>query len=277
MWPSCIIIGGGKSINEGVKFGLWDKIRGKFTVGTNASFYFYSTPTIQTFVDSGFFKENEKEFLSLPMTIGKWTDRSAEYANVYTFLPSTKYLGKESIKIGRIYTSKLVGLFALTFVISLGVKKIYLLGYDWTKTGEGKLVANKRTGALDTTVTHFFQESDVKILGHGGQGKTRFYDNNDPNKYFKCYERETDVAIYNVNPNSNIENFSKITYKDMFGMLEAENYNQDKLRERIKSIISTSATRNLKVSEIKHLPKKRQMFNNKRKGRVRTSRTRGTI
>ena len=50
-----IIIGGGASITEGIKKGLWKLLKGKFTLGLNYSYHYYPNSTCQIYVDNDFY------------------------------------------------------------------------------------------------------------------------------------------------------------------------------------------------------------------------------
>jgi hypothetical protein len=65
-----------------------------------------------------------------------------------------------------------------------------------------------------------------------------YYENHNPNKEFSKYLKE-DVKIYNVSPNSNINCFEKISYEQMFKLLNNITINQNDLRNQIRSILCT--------------------------------------
>ena len=51
-----IIIGGGTSIKEGIKKGLWKRLRGKWTIGINYAYRYFDS-TMLCFCDSKFYRK----------------------------------------------------------------------------------------------------------------------------------------------------------------------------------------------------------------------------
>jgi len=239
-----IIIGGGNSINEGIKLGLKDKLKDKFVIACNYA-YKHFPYTFMCCVDKDFYipihaKNNPnypdiyEELKSLPLIISINNGKIKEFkhSNTYLLRGCGTYHGKNSLKKG-IYRPNLCGLFALTlahiFIDFKGI--IFLLGYDWT-IRDKKKVDPKNYKSTDLNIkTHYYSN---KELTHRGQGYVGFYENHDPHKYFQVY-KEPEVKIYNVSPNSNINSFAKINYEEMFELLNKESYNQEKLRKIIKN------------------------------------------
>jgi len=219
-----IIIGGGTSIQEGVRKGLWKKLDGKFTFGLNFSYRYFPNPTAQLYVDDDFYNKQKDKWDYLPLIIGKWYR-----FNKKTFLPQTICLPAISkyhrdVKDG-VYKSNLVGIFALTLGIHLlDEGEIYLLGYDYGAKGQDEKGRPK---------THFYQ-GDIK---HRGIGKVNYYDTkNRATMDFSVYQAENKVKIYNVSPISNIPDsiFPQLTYDEFFKKLDNKKFSQDNLREEIK-------------------------------------------
>jgi len=231
-----VIIGGGSSIQEGISKGLWKFLEGKFTIGCNYS-YRHFLPTVATFVDRPFFHERKKELLNLPLVIGKGhTDilvakknNQEAFKNVLLCKTTSAYFGKDAIKKDKVFSAVLVGLFSITISICLGIKTIYLLGFDWTKK-----TVQKDRDQLKRPITHYYQKDEA--LKHRGIGKTSYYDSHEPKELFKYFLKEQDLKIYNVSLNSNIDCFEKLSYEEFFTRL-TENYNQEELRNEIKKTI----------------------------------------
>jgi len=219
-----ILIGGGNSIREGLSKGLWTKLVGEFSIGLNSNYHHFNS-TALAFVDQPFYKKNKENLSKLPLVLCKARNEIIieKYPN-FIHLPVTgKY--DNTLQKG-VYSSILVGLFAITIAIYLKVDEIFILGFDWSLKTDKK-------GEDGKIITHYYQEN--KKLKHRGTGKTSFYDTWKPEKYFKVYLNEP-VKIYNVSLNSHINSFPKISYDEFFKKLETNpvNYNQDEIRVFIK-------------------------------------------
>lgn len=216
MFQQIVIVGGGDSIRIGEKSGLHKKISKCLTIGCNYAYKYYNT-TINSFVDKKVY--DKEESLKERLCTGHYanTGELEQYPEVYWLKHSPLYVNPA---IGRsIYNPMLVGIWAISLAIYLmkGQGNIFLLGYDWTKKGEGN--------------THFYQGE----IEHSGINKTNFYDENNPDKWFKPFLDEKGVNIYNVNPTSNINTFPKIEYASLFGKVIDESYSQDYLRQYIRA------------------------------------------
>lgn len=226
-----VIIGGGKSINEGISKGLWDKLKGKWTIGLNYSYKYFKS-TIQCFVDDLFYKigdkglppeeriKHEQALEKLPLIIGKFHNGLKYHSNTIPLDCKPKY--DRDIKKG-IYKESLVGLFALSLAIYLlDDGEIFLLGYDFGGIGKDK---------RNREITHFYQGK----IEHRGIGKVNYYyAKNRAKDNFAPYEQEKRVKIYNVSMESRIPTFPKISYEEFFSKLKKQNPNQAAIREYIK-------------------------------------------
>jgi len=217
MFNQIVIIGGGKSINEGLEMGLYSRLNKTLTIGCNYAYKFFK-PTVNAIVDIDTYEKN-RNTLQHTLTTCHYAnlDEPQRFPEAY-WLPSTKDYAniKDS---GKVYNPILVGIWAISLAIHL-IKNsgtIYLLGYDWTKRKEGN--------------THFYQGQ----IEHNGINKTDFYDMQNPDTWFKPFLNEKFVNIYNVNPNSNINTFKKINYGTLLCDIKDEPYSQDYLREYIKA------------------------------------------
>lgn len=226
-----IIIGGGNSISEGIKLGLWDKISTECTFGINSLIYFFK-PTVVMWGDWRFYRENKEELDKYNLVVGMFDGKIGNGGNFkcpkgtnLKMLPTSKnYHGVESWEKG-FYGRILTGCFALTVGIALGFKEIYLLGMDFGAV-KGK--------------THFYQANSLEkqkigkipkpngtfYCGIGkdekGNYRTGVYNNNS-SSYFNEYKKIKDhIKVFNVSPKSKIEVFPKITYQEFFKRLELE-------------------------------------------------------
>jgi hypothetical protein len=253
---ACYIIGSGASIRNSKwnipaqDLPIWNILKDKFTVSLNWGYKFIN-PTVELFVDYRFIDTQLDKLKELNLLVCKddpffirEKDKYVEIINKNLFLlkNSTTYTGSRAWKDG-FFCGQLSGIYAISFVIELGVKNIYLLGYD----------ANETDG-----YTHFYQDDGV--TGHmkwdnqnqTGVGKDSrgYYNtgtyNKDVNTWFDPFKFVNNVNIFNVNMKSGINIFPKISYETMFNDLikENQNINQLETQEHIKEII------NVKTSEL---------------------------
>ena len=218
-----IIIGGGKSIQNGLFLGLKEKIKNKFVIVCNYA-YKHFDHTFMCFCDRDFYrprpdKDNPniyEELKKLPLIIGINDNGVEEFK-----LDNTVLLNKK-------YKTHLTGVFALSLAMKLMDKgTIYLLGFDW----------NRRLG-LPERDPNYNPNSDLQIhyyndIKHRGVGYVGYYENHNPNREFAKLIKK-DITIYNVSVNSNINNFIKISYQTMFRLLNPATYNQNELRKEIR-------------------------------------------
>jgi len=218
----CIIIGGGDSISIGVSLGLKEKIKDKFVITTNFSSYHFDS-TFTSCMDNSFYigklisnsdkinQEHVNHLKSLPLIVAP---KAHIRADIYNNTVLTK----------KIKPGALTGIYTLNLVSYLmnynGI--IYCLGYDWTRKTEEE----KKKNIL--AKTHYYDN-----IKHRGTGFTKYYENHRGIE-FKELLKYKNLKIYNVNPDSNLEYFPKITYEQMFESLNKEKYNQEEIRKEIK-------------------------------------------
>jgi len=178
-----IILGGGFSINRGIKLGLKQLIEHEFVIGTNISFRFFN-PTLVTFVDIKFWERYKEEIKKLPLVIcKKYTDIS-KTKNIFPVVSKSDYPGKGSFKRG-IYRSVLTGLFSIHVAINLGATEIRLCFDDKTEvfTDEGwklfkdlrgneKILTRKNNGDIEWSniwaqQKYYYKGKMNKIKSHG--------------------------------------------------------------------------------------------------------------
>ena len=238
----CIIIGGGNSINEGILVGLKDALEGRFVIACNYAYKFLPH-TLTCFVDRDFYYPSQtaiknkthpfiyEDLKKEPLIVGYDTNGVSEFKLPNTILlKGTGQYNIDPITKGY-YHPFLCGIYALSLAQFLldynGI--IYLCGFDWTMRKKEDVDRNNYINRDINVETHFYSD---KELNHNGQHYLGAYENHDPDYYYK-YFNETKVKIYNVSLKSNISNFEKISYIDMFIRLNQAQYNQIELREYI--------------------------------------------
>jgi len=260
MEKEIIIIGGGSSINEGIEKGLWEKIKNKITIGTNYSYRFFNNPTIFCFVDYSFYNNTlNKDFVdNFPLVITKipnQKDQREEFKkkkNFILFPVSQTYKGTESLKKG-IYTDRLVGLFSLTLAISLGFKKIFLLGMDFG-------CVNGRTHFYENVLSH--RGVGMRMTRDGKKRHNTFIYEKNPDEFYKVYLddiKNRNIKIFNISLRSKIPVFPKVNYNNFFKMIErSKDYSQEEIRKKIRKQIE----KELNEDDAKNRSKDRQKAEN---------------
>jgi len=228
-----IIIGGGSSITPEISR-LQPLLATKCSILTNYSYKHFSG-TFLTFSDRDFYcpahakKEPDKypdiyeELKYLPLIIGlKKSNGIKEF-----LLPNT-YIIKCPKK--ELPNPHLTGIFALCIAEKLEPKTIYLLGFDWDRRDPKTIPTGKNYDPNSNLDIHYYG----KEIKHRGLGYYGFYEGHNPNNMFKFFDNSKS-KIYNVSPNSNIENFEKISYEYMFTLLNNKKLNQEEIRIIIKN------------------------------------------
>ena len=214
-----VIIGGGNSLETPVAEGLWDKLKGKYTLGINYNYYhFNSTCLLGT--DDEFYNAEVKALESLPLIVFGFDKEVKKYhPNTIVLRTRHNYLDRDLSK--GIYCSRLTGMFALTLGINLlDVGEIFLLGYDFG--GNKNKIVDKQYA------THYYKGIKHRGIGHCGYYDTTCRIKSD----FEPYLIEKKVKIYNVigEPESKTPTFEKINYDTFYNKLNKEELDQDKLR-----------------------------------------------
>lgn len=232
-----IIIGGGLSIQDGIKLGLKEKIKNKFVFACNYA-YKHFPYTAMLFLDKDFYvpkyaKRKEvqdkypdiyNELSTLPLIISNNINNGiSEFLHKNTFLIHYRTpTGERPVQ---------TGIFALALAEQLKAKNIFLCGFDWTRQTIPEKKENYNPKS-DLQI-HYYPKKEIN---HNGFGFTGFYDRHNPDNYFKFYGYK-DSKIYNVSLESNIQNFEKIDYSTMFDLLNKEQINQEELRIKIKNYV----------------------------------------
>jgi hypothetical protein len=234
-FSECIIIGGGKSVTEGLALGLKDRIKDKFVITCNYAYKHFDS-TFLAFMDRDFYvsaadrqaiykdkyPDIHSELAALPLIIGY--KQNPEIGK--SLLPNTIMIPNPYKEV----QLNLTGIFALSVAVKLNVEKIFLLGFDWTRLTteeKGNKLYNPSTCNYDTDIHYYGKEIKPR-----GSGYVNFYEGHNPENFFKFFSNKT--KIYNVSLNSNIQTFEKISYEHMFRLLNDEKINQDELRKQIK-------------------------------------------
>jgi hypothetical protein len=224
MLNECIVWGGGTSISEGISLGLKEQLKNKFVLGCNFSFHHFE-PTCIVFHDKKVWtgqllgynnpyinKQHRDLIQKFPLCITPESSHISPKQNNIISIPKT-----------HLYAGLLTGEFAIALASYLLNENgnLFILGYDWTQNTKEEKVE-----------THYYPDTEIN---HKGQHLTQHYDTHDAGKVFRRFlNLNNNLKIYNVSPNSNIPTFKKITYPEMFSLLNKETYNQDELRKYIK-------------------------------------------
>lgn len=197
-----VIIGGGQSIQEGINKNLWKRLKNTFTIGINYSYKYFKSTCLVCMNYTEFYDTNRKELKELPLIITCARPHPSKWE-------------KNTILINKNF--QLSGILALYIGIKLKVKEIYLLGYDYSKQN------NK---------THFYQ-GDVN---HLGINQDQYYKRGFGDRDFNI-DKNIKTKIYNVSLKSKINVFPKISYVQFFKQLDNIQYNQEEIRNIIRSKI----------------------------------------
>ena len=261
-----IIVGSGASIRQHLwdtpitNLPIWQAIKNEFTIGLNFNYKFFPF-TIVMFGDYWFYQMHKAQLDNLPLVLGMYNrhlsrngkNNTTQINNNIYLLPLNQtetinnkrivYWGKDSWTKG-FYSGHLVGLIALTFAIAIGCKEIFLLGFDACETDgrthfyqgdKDKTGYYQRNGIEQTGVGTYFNKAGKKLY------KTGMY-NTDINQYYKVYESDLNrINIFNVSPESKINIFPKITYKEFYDILKnnPEPILQTNAREFIERLLLT--------------------------------------
>jgi hypothetical protein len=228
-----IIVGGGTSIKPYISL-LQPLCATKFTIVCNYAFKdfsntflvysdreFYVPDYAKNYVDETVIRHPDiyEDLKKLPLIVGINENGIDEFK-----LDNTILLNKS-------YRENLTGILALKLAEKLMEEgTIYLLGFDW----------NRRIG-LPERDPNYSPKSNLQIhyynnIKHRGIGYVGYYEGHNPDKEFTKYLKEG-IKIYNVSPKSNINCFEKISYEQMFTLLSKKTYNQEELRNQIRSIL----------------------------------------
>jgi len=216
-----VIIGGGTSIEQGIKDGLFEKIKNKFVIGCNGAFL-KTDVTMTITQDPSFAKKYTNELNELPLIVTSQHYRIGEIlSNTHIFTLKT---GETPFK-SYLYVSylHLTGIMALSLACEmLEVGEIFLLGYDWySKYGK--------------TNFHNFNKSE-QLLDYDKSASMA-------DEVFFPFKQYTNIKIWNVSPFSNITIFDKLNYNQFYKKLIPVKINQDIMRLKIKDYLRNKIER----------------------------------
>lgn len=259
----CIICGSGNSIPflssrhydknfwGGIDPYLACVIKNNYSFGLNHFYRYGCETTANVSGDWEFYTEFQNQLEKLPLVIIASDPKLPKLSDNTIMLPhSGTYFGRDSWNKG-IYTRHLVGMFGLTLAIALGFKEIYLLGYDCREIN-GKTHFYQNVVDLEKQYKKAEVTSDKLVfrgvgmvdLGRKNNYKTSTYNNasaiNDV--WYRPYEKEKGVKIFNVSTDSVINVFPKITYDAFYEQIGTQKINQKEAVEKIKSKIIKEMT-----------------------------------
>jgi len=228
----CIIIGGGKSILEGLNYpsktSLQTLCATKFVIGCNYAYQNFPC-TFTAFQDRDWYhgRPNDKGIFEnpnvydslkeLPLIIGINHNGVEEFK-----LDNTLLLDKKE-------KENLTGVFALKLALRLmHTGTVYLLGFDWTRR-VGLPERDPNYNPKTNVPTHYYNN-----INHRGIGYVGYYENHNADRDFNKLIKKDTLKIYNVSPESNIDCFEKISYQKFYELLSPEIADQDNLREEIR-------------------------------------------
>ena len=250
-----VILGGGYSVTQGLKLGLFNKIKNKFVIGTNYS-YLYFDSTLLCFIDNDFYESELKGLSKLNLIIGNCVSKN-KLPNTIS-LPNTNKYNRD---LSHGVYGNLSGVYALSLAIYLlDIGTIFITGMDFGAPGgeledktfrgskenivlrpitykgniltPGCYIAIDKKGNKSRALTHWYQDE----LEHPGIGKNHYYYIKDKaNIDFNAFKGETKCKIYNVGLESRINLFEKIDYPTFFSKLNDNPVNQDELRTKIRN------------------------------------------
>ena len=154
MLDRVVILGGGYSIKEGIKKGLWTILNKNNLDVWSLNYAFLTMPFLpnkQLWIDFAFFLTCKKELLKLEKKNVKLVSRT--FGTVYRDFNIKTYDWSRKKEKDKLFVGSeklLVGTFALSLAEELKYKKIYLLGYDFGTT------------SIDDRNTHYYLNKNIR-------------------------------------------------------------------------------------------------------------------
>jgi hypothetical protein len=226
------ILGGGSSIRQNQwsvpisQLPLWSWLKGEFVINTNYGEKFFSS-TAMMYSDYQFYYCNKEWIDNVLLVIGK---------------EDGYYRREGSVKLGNnVLLTKdlhfqLIGIAAIDLAIKLGIKEIFLLGFDSTEI-------DGHTHYYDDTNIGTYVYNNRAYCGIGkhenGKYKTGNYNNIDElNNVFMGHLKTLPkgIKVSNVSPESKISIFPKMNYNQLYSYLNHYPIvcDQDEIRKEIK-------------------------------------------
>jgi len=225
-----IIIGGGKSVSDGISLGLKDKIKDKFVIVCNFSFFHFDH-TLLTCCDREFYRSTNlarhpdiyERLKEEPLIISTMKPKANLIIHPNTILlKRNANYSDNPLRDG--FLTFLTGIFSLQLALLFEPENLFLCGFDY-----GQLNPKDKKITQTKEDIHYYGK---KIL-HRGSGLVSYYNHNDPDRFFKHFNNSKS-KIFNVSPQSAIQNFEKVDYPTMFNLMSDVRYNQMELRQQIK-------------------------------------------
>lgn len=210
-----VIVGGGASVNIGIKKGLWDKVKGMdIMTCNNAILHLPYAPKYAIWLDA-----TEKdptvtekilntECIRVTQQLHDQRDDDKvirfevcrnpdNLVNGLKHNPPVLYAGK------RMFT----GVFGITLSLYMGYETIYLLGFDW-----GGYVKSKKDNVEWWGATKDFKGTDINIYKKGDKAREDVAEHHD------CFKGMANII--NVSPKSLVPSFPKISYDEFFRRID---------------------------------------------------------
>jgi|WetSurSiteA1Bulk_404760.scaffolds.fasta_scaffold53423_2 hypothetical protein len=209
---TCILIGGGKSILEGIQTDLWKKIKGQDIWSINYAFLTMPyLPTKQIWVDTTFFRNNISRLEELNLkSVELITKANPRYNGIKNIVQydttreqDTAIKNPNKLYIGHMGLS---GTFAIALACKLNYDYVYLLGFDFG------------TSNINDKHTHYYQYDKIDYISSGVNNPNVYMTQNSVKKDVNDYDffKNLPTKIYNISPQSNIQSFEKLTYPQFY-------------------------------------------------------------
>ena len=213
---SVILVGGGKSVKEGIDLNLWQEIKNQEIWSINYAFMTMPyVPAKEIWCDRCFFTENQHKLEALSK---QGVECIAKQNTLYDSIPEIKqyhwtrdfYYGTidKPLFLGHMGLS---GNLALSLAVALGYDIIYLLGYDYG------------TSSMKDQHTHYYQ-NELVTTSHGVNNPSIYMTDTGVKKEVNGYDYylSSKSKIYNVSMSSNIKSFEKIDYSTFFKYIKQD-------------------------------------------------------
>jgi hypothetical protein len=195
-----VIVGGGSSVREGLRMGLWDRLSDTRIFAVNyAGLRMPYAPDMACWLDHNYPPEAAKALGALPCP--KYTKHLAVYGDAEVMSTTNQPKDfpaclEDNIQfVGRRTIS---GIFALSLAIWLKCPRIFLLGFDWNVGPDGV-----SDWCYETSTKRAWLKNDVAP-----------YDDISDHDVFKGR-----AEIFNVSPITHIKSFPVLTYEKFFEMI----------------------------------------------------------
>lgn len=211
--PTCIIVGGGSSVSEGIKKGLWDKVKHlDIAACNNAVIHMPYIPKYAVYIDKTPLQPDvikkvlETDCIRVTQLFHDFRDdnKIVRFKIFHDLDEEGKF--ERALERGYLFAGKrkFTGVFAISFALYAGYDRIYLLGFDWN-LGKNKEVEWYHD---DEDPKHTEYKRGIFIDEKTNKPKT------DAGEHFDIFKGK--ATIYNVSLISAIPSFPKISYNEFF-------------------------------------------------------------